>query len=67
VSYDRHLIIEIDGGQHNQDQIMEKDKNRSEWLENQGFRVLRFWNNEVLGNLDGVITKIQEVLGTDKQ
>ena len=41
-----------DGGQH-QDQL-HQDQARSEWLESQGFTVLRFWNNEVMGNLDGV-------------
>ena len=52
LSYELRLIIEIDGGQH-ADQI-EYDNRRTLWLEEQGYRVLRFWNNEVLTNLDGV-------------
>jgi very-short-patch-repair endonuclease len=46
------LIVEIDGGQHAEQQNY--DQRRSHWLESQGFRVLRFWNNEVLLNIDGV-------------
>jgi len=46
------LIIEVDGGQHADRR--EYDTARSAWLERQGFRVLRFWNNEVLTNLEAV-------------
>ena len=52
VCFDQKIIVEMDGGQH-QDQL-HQDQARSEWLESQGFTVLRFWNNEVMGNLDGV-------------
>jgi very-short-patch-repair endonuclease len=45
------LIVEIDGGQHN-DAV---EAARTAFLEGEGFRILRFWNNEVLENLDGVI------------
>ncbi len=41
---------------------MKKDTQRTMWLEREGFHVLRFWNNEVLLNLNGVLLKIQEVL-----
>ena len=47
------LAIELDGSQH--DEGRSKDEWRSEKLAEEGYRVLRFWNNEVLGNLDGVI------------
>lgn len=50
------LIIEVDGGQHG-DQA-ERDAMRTAWLERQGFRVIRFWNNEVLGNIEGVLHDI---------
>lgn len=50
--HETRLIIEIDGGQH-ADQT-EYDNQRTQWLEKQGYRVLRFWNNEVLTNLHGV-------------
>ena len=44
------LVIEVDGGQHNE----QVDGARTAWLEGQGFRVLRFWNNDVLANPEGV-------------
>ena len=50
------LIIEVDGGQHNINKAA--DEVRTRWLEAQGYRVLRFWNNEVLQNLDGVLEAI---------
>lgn len=50
------LIIELDGGQHTEEQ----DLKRSSFLENQGYRIMRFWNNDVLGNIEGVMTKIKE-------
>ena len=50
------LIIELDGGQH----TSETDEPRQTWLEQQGYRVLRFWNNEVTENLVGVLTVIGE-------
>ena len=48
------LIIEVDGGQHG----AENDAIRSAWLNERGYRVLRFWNNDVLGNIDGVVQTI---------
>jgi very-short-patch-repair endonuclease len=46
------LIVEVDGGQHADRKGY--DRERTAWLEEQGFRVLRFWNTDVLGNIDGV-------------
>ena len=54
------LVIEIDGGQH-ADRAKE-DKLRTAWLEREGCRVLRFWNNEVLKNLSGVLQTIRAAL-----
>jgi very-short-patch-repair endonuclease len=51
------LIIEADGGQHNINKA--KDARRTRWLESRGYRVLRFWNNDVLQNLDGVLEAIR--------
>ncbi len=51
------LIVEVDGGQHAR--ALERDDARSRWLAARGYRVLRFWNNEVLGNTDGVIDVIR--------
>lgn len=52
VCYESRLVVEVDGGQH--DEQAEKDARRTEILEDAGFRVIRFWNNEVLGNCEGV-------------
>ena len=54
------LIIEIDGGQHAEH--ARYDKRRSDWLRAQGYRVERFWNNDVLRNLEGVWARLEEVL-----
>jgi very-short-patch-repair endonuclease len=54
------LVIEVDGGQHSW--RAEKDAARRSWLEVNGFHVLRFWNNEVLGNLEGVLETIRRTL-----
>ena len=53
------LVVEVDGGQHADS---EHDAERTAELESHGFRVLRFWNNDVLQNRDGVLTHIAEVL-----
>ncbi|MBI4519049.1 MAG: endonuclease domain-containing protein [Deltaproteobacteria bacterium] len=53
---ERRLIVEVDGAQHAEQ--AGRDAQRTAWLESQGFRVLRFWNNEVLRNHDGVIAAI---------
>jgi very-short-patch-repair endonuclease len=54
------LIIEVDGGQHNVDEA--KDEKRTRWLEERGYRVIRFWNNDVLSNTDGVVLAVLEEL-----
>ena len=62
ISFDKMLIIEIDGGQHNDPETIARDKQRTEYLEHEGYRILRFWNNDVLQNIEGVIFKITEYL-----
>ena len=57
---DKNLLIEIDGGQHNTDENGRKDLLRTIWLEKKGYLVLRFWNNDILENIDGVVEKILE-------
>ena len=57
------LVIELDGSQHHDQQ--EHDTERTAFLESKGYRVLRFWNNEVAANLEGVILSILSVLEQD--
>jgi very-short-patch-repair endonuclease len=54
------VVVELDGGQHADRQAY--DQARTAWLEAQGFRVLRFWNNEVLANAEGVRDLIERAL-----
>lgn len=49
------LIIELDGGQHNEDKAVIYDEKRTQFFMSQGFHVLRFWNNDILENMDGVL------------
>ena len=51
------LIVEVDGGQHAVG--AERDGERTSWLESRGYRVLRFWNNDVLDELEGVVETIR--------
>ena len=58
VCYEKNFVIELDGGQH----VGQKkgDNERDSWLASQGFRVLRFWDNEVLMNVEGVLENIKD-------
>ena len=56
VCFDARFVVEIDGGQHAANH--ERDRERTAWLEADGYRVVRFWNNEVLENIDGVLQTI---------
>ena len=58
VSFEKNLIIELDGGQHAENK--QKDLKRDRILSNEGFNVLRFWNNEIMEYLDGVLERIRE-------
>ena len=53
-----HLIIELDGGHHNEDEIARRDSERQLWLEKEGYRVVRFWNSEITGDLNAVLERI---------
>jgi very-short-patch-repair endonuclease len=57
------LIVELDGGQHSET----KDARRTAFLEARGFRVLRFWNHDVLENLDGVLAVVSAALATSRE
>jgi very-short-patch-repair endonuclease len=52
------LIIELDGGHHNEDETAERDRERQLWLEREGYRVVRFWNSEIAGDLTAVLERI---------
>ncbi|MGH6922202.1 MAG: endonuclease domain-containing protein [Propylenella sp.] len=63
VCFSKKLIVEIDGEQHGFDSNQRDDLKRTEWLEGEGFRVIRFWNNEVLKETDAVCNAILDALG----
>lgn len=61
----KRLILEIDGGHHNEDDVAEHDRNRQQWLESEGYRVIRFWNSEIARNLTAVLERIYvEIYGS---
>jgi very-short-patch-repair endonuclease len=60
VCREKQIVIEVDGGQHDESA---EDAVRDRYLASEGYRVLRFWNNDVLGNLEGVLITIQTELG----
>lgn len=60
--YSKRLVIEVDGGQHGKDAGRARDQRRDAYLVDQGFRVLRFWNHEVLRNCEGVVQVIVQAL-----
>jgi very-short-patch-repair endonuclease len=61
VCFERKLIIELDGSQHHSTSIKNRDNRRTSWLEGEGFVVIRFWDNEILENVQGVLTVIREM------
>lgn len=58
ICYEKRIIIEVDGGQHSVNK--EKDNKRDKWFKEQGFKVLRFWDNEVLTNIEGVLEVLRD-------
>ena len=62
-SHSAKLIIEVDGGQHATETAY--DAKRTAFLHGQGFRVLRFWNNDILSNIDGVLRMVAQALPAD--
>ena len=58
ICLERRLVVEVDGGQHGEDVQIAHDLRRTAWLNAEGYRVLRFWSNEVMSNTDGVIAMI---------
>jgi very-short-patch-repair endonuclease len=64
VCRERRLVVEVDGGQHATDP---RDPVRERWLVDHNYRVLRFWNNDVLANIDGVLEVIAMALADGDQ
>ncbi|MFZ2054759.1 MAG: DUF559 domain-containing protein [Candidatus Aminicenantales bacterium] len=53
VCYEKKIIIELDGGQHSE--YEEKDQKRDEWFRSEGFKILRFWNNDVISQTEEIL------------
>ena len=62
---EKHLIIEIDGGEHNTENSLLYDNERTKYLESKGFKVIRFWNNEIENNIEGVYLEILKNLNIE--
>ena len=58
---EKKIIIEIDGGQHNEIKNIHYDNKRTEYLISEGYKVMRFWNNDIDKNISGVYEKLKEV------
>src|SRR5579872_6578105 len=63
----KQLIIEIDGGHHNDDKTAIRDCDRQRWLEREGYRVIRFWNSEVSRDLSAVLGQVFIALHCSRQ
>ncbi|MBX3694293.1 MAG: endonuclease domain-containing protein [Steroidobacteraceae bacterium] len=64
ICLEHRLIIEVDGGQHDGASYRQRDAERTAQLESQGFRVIRFWNHDVLFRTDAVLARIAAALAT---
>jgi very-short-patch-repair endonuclease len=62
VCLEKRLVIELDGGQHADPIYAAQDVARTAWVEESGFRILRFWNHDVLKNLDAIKETIAHAL-----
>ncbi|MGO9605649.1 MAG: endonuclease domain-containing protein [Candidatus Binataceae bacterium] len=60
------LIVEVDGGQHADEEKATYDRRRTAYLQSQGFTVMRFWNHDVLQRPDWVVERIQEAIGAEQ-
>jgi len=60
--HNSRLVIELDGGQHNEDEHKDKDQRKESYLKKENFKVVRFWNNEIDYNLDGVLEVVRRNL-----
>ena len=58
---EKKVVIEIDGGQHNSEENIEQDIQRTKIINEEGYKVFRFWNNEINENIEGVYLKLLEI------
>ena len=58
----KRLIIELDGGHHNDDETAQRDQDRQAWLEKEGYRVVRFWNSDITADLNAVLEQVYVAL-----
>ena len=65
VCREKKIIIEIDGGQHNTDENLIYDNKRTEYLNSEGYKVIRFWNNDIDNNMSGVYEKLKDTFEID--
>ena len=56
------LIVEVDGSQHGDDEGLRRDDVRTRWLQSEGYRVIRFWNNDVMSRTDAVLETIHDII-----
>ena len=56
---EKNIVIELDGGQHNEDDNIVKDNERTKYLESQGYIVIRYWNNDIMQNIDAVLSDLK--------
>ena len=61
---EHQLVVEIDGDQHGHPAGERRDRDRDAWLRERGYRVVRFWNRDVMTNLDGVCEAIRATVPT---
>lgn len=65
VTFEKNIIIELDGGQHNSQEGKVHDGERTRWLNKEGYVIIRFWNNEVLTNIPGVMESLLQTLSKE--
>jgi very-short-patch-repair endonuclease len=56
------LIVEVDGSQHGDNEGLRRDDVRTRWLQSEGYRVIRFWNNDVMSRTDAVLETIHDII-----
>jgi len=61
--HQKMVLIELDGGQHSEEKISDNDLKKQNYAKSQGYKVLRFWNNEVGENIEGVLEVLKRDCG----